>query len=384
MALNPNQLRERIPSSAFCFRGYNTTNLGRSRELLNHHAYGAVVSEHLQRLSELCSESLGKRVSLIERVQQNVETSVDDFGEAIGVIVAMELAQLRLLDQFFGIQWNKCELTFGYSLGEVAALIATDVFQLEHILPPPLVMAGECAALAHDATMGVLFSRGPELDLDLVTGLCLKVNNEGRGVIGISSFLSPNTVLLLGQHGTVDRFRELMEGNFPRQVHLRKNKEKWPPLHTPLLWEKNIPNRAAVMMHTMPGGFVKPSPTIISCVTGKANYTEYNSREILNRWIDHPQRLWDVMCATLASGVQSVIHVGPEPNLVPATFQRLSDNVTSQLSGKGWNSFGKRAIAGFARRPWLTKMMSQRAALLRAPFVEHILLEDWLLEQDVP
>jgi hypothetical protein len=35
------------------------------------------------------------------------------------------------------------------------------------------------------------------------------------------------------------------------------------------------------------------------------------------------------------------------------------------------------------RRPWLTSMLSTRAALLRAPFVEQVVLEDWLLEQKV-
>ncbi|MDA1015357.1 MAG: hypothetical protein O3A00_13015 [Planctomycetota bacterium] len=33
-------------------------------------------------------------------------------------------------------------------------------------------------------------------------------------------------------------------------------------------------------------------------------------------------------------------------------------------------------------RPWLAGLLSSDAALLRAPFVEQIMLEDWLLEQD--
>ncbi len=86
----------------------------------------------------------------------------------------------------------------------------------------------------------------------------------------------------------------------------------------------------------------------------------------------------------MAAGVDTVIHVGPEPNLIPATFKRLSEDVRGQLKGRSLNSLGLRAIAGMARRPWLTKLLSTRATLLRAPFVEHIILEDWLLEQKVP
>ena len=55
-------------------------------------------------------------------------------------------------------------------------------------------------------------------------------------------------------------------------------------------------------MHTMPGGFTKPNPPVFSLVTGKASYNEYNAREILIEWIDHPQRLWDAVYETLASG----------------------------------------------------------------------------------
>ena len=81
------------------------------------------------------------------------------------------------------------------------------------------------------------------------------------------------------------------------------------------------------------------------------------------------------------AGIETVIHVGPEANLIPATYHRLSDNVRQQLRGRSLNSLGLRAMSGMARRPWLANVLPTRAALLRAPFVEHVLLEDWLLEQ---
>ena len=101
--------------------------------------------------------------------------------------------------------------------------------------------------------------------------------------------------------------------------------------------------------------------------------------------MDHPQRVWDGVDQTLADGVETIIHVGPEPNIIPATFTRLSNNVTAQLSGRSLTSLGLRAVSRLVqrRRPWLTNLISSDATLFRAPFVEHIKLEDWLLEQEI-
>ena len=52
----------------------------------------------------------------------------------------------------------------------------------------------------------------------------------------------------------------------------------------------------------------------------------------------------------------------------------------AQLTGNSLNSLGLRAMARAVRRPWLTALLPSRTALLRAPAVEHIILEDWLLE----
>ncbi len=377
-------LREQIGNSAFAFRGYNIDNLGRTNELLNHHAYGPVVKELLTEASEIASDAAGEEIDLVRRVSEKAESNLDTFAADMAQVIATELAQIRILEQFFDLPMSKAKVMFGYSLGEVAALIASDVYGMRDLLTAPLTLAGDCAELARDVTMGVLFSRGPALDFAAVERLCIDINAEGNGVIDISTFLSPNTLLLLGQNGTIDTFRKRMHDVLPEKAHLRKNDHSWPPLHTSLLWEKSIPNRAAVLQHTMVGGFKAPEPPIISCVTGKTSYNDHNSREILNQWIDHPQKLWDVVYETLSMGIDVVIHVGPEPNLIPATFKRLSDNVSAQLKGRSLNSVGLRAMSGMVRRPWLSKMLSSRAALLRAPFVQHIILEDWLLEQSPP
>jgi [acyl-carrier-protein] S-malonyltransferase len=381
MASNP---RDRFGQFAVAFRGYNIANLGRCTELLSHPLYGSILERYLREASHICADAVRQRVDLVERVRQNRETDLETYHEAITLIVAASLAQLEILEEFFDFEYRRARMVFGYSLGELTAVIASGVFEMQHALKLPLAVAADCVELAKNVTMGVLFSRGPVLDFDEVKRLCLHITNEGAGVIGISSFLAPNTVLLLGQHCTVDRFGQLMHDVFPKRVYLRKNSEKWPPVHTPLLWQKNIPNRVGVLAHTLPGGFTAPDPPVFSLVTGKASYNDYNAREILMQWIDHPQRLWDAVYETLACGAETVIHVGPGPNLVPATFQRLRDNVQAQLTGNSLNKLGLRAMARAVRRPWLTAVLPSRTALLRAPAVNHIILEDWLLEQPLP
>ena len=372
-------LRDRIGSCAFAFRGYNVTNLGRSSELLARPDYGPIVAQFLDEAGDVCADITKKSVDLVGRVRRGEETTLESYAEAISLVVAMELAQIQLLEQFFGIRYASARFAYGYSLGELSAVIASGVFEMKHALKLPLTMAEDCVALAEGVTMGVLFSRGPLLDLDQVVRLCLRINAQGAGVIGVSSYLAPNAVLLLGQGSTVDQFAQQMHDVFPDRVYLRKNTDQWPPMHTPLVWQRNIPNRAGVMLHSLPGGMSTPHPPVFSLVTGKMSYNDYNSREILLRWIDQPQRLWDAVYETLASGIKTVIHVGPDPHLIPATFQRLKDNIIAQLAGSSL----KRAMSRVVKRPWLTALLPSRAALLRAPLVEHVILEDWLLDQKV-
>jgi [acyl-carrier-protein] S-malonyltransferase len=376
-------LKDRLSNAAFVFRGYNVTNLGRSRELLAHHAYGPVVEHHLREASTIASEMLERKIDLVARVERGEETDLESYGDAIALIISMEQAQLKLLAEFFRVDYARARLSFGYSLGEIGALVASGVMDLRSALHVPLAMVPDCIELARDVTLGVLFSRGPALDADAVYKLCLRINTAGKGVIGISSYLGPNSLLLMGQGDTIDRFADLMKEWLPQKLYLRKNDSRWPPMHTPIVWQRNIPNRSAVMMQTLPGGFKAPMPPVLSLVTGKISYNEFNSRDLLHRWVDHPQRLWDAVSETLSMGIDTLIHVGPDPNLVPATYKRLADNVTTQMGAKSWEGVGLRAVSRAVRRPWLAKILPTRSSLLRAPYVKQVILEDWLLEQEV-
>jgi [acyl-carrier-protein] S-malonyltransferase len=377
-------IRDRLATTAFAFRGYNNTNLGRTAELLEHRVYGPVLERYLREDSEACSTATGRKFDLVARVRSRQESSLETFAEDIPLIVAVERAHIALLKEFFDIDYRRARLALGYSIGEIAALVCSGVYTMPDLLRPLLYLSDDCVELAKTVTMGVVFSRGPALDLDAILRLCTRITAESHGVIDMSSHLAPNTVLLLGQNETINRFKELMPEALGKQIHLRKNSYKWPPLHTSILWSRNLSNRAAAIMQTVTGGFVAPVPPVLSMVNGKVAYNDYNSRSLMNRWVDHPQRMWDCINELLTMGIDLILHVGPEPNLLPATFQRISENVNAQVNR--WSlksSLGRRAVMGIVRRPWLAKVITSKAAILRTPFVAHVVVEDWLLAQDV-
>jgi [acyl-carrier-protein] S-malonyltransferase len=372
-------LAGQIDATALAFRGYNVTNLGRTAQFLDHPQYAVTMIQHLNEAARICGDVVGRKVDLVARVRLGQETTLDTYDEAIALLVGVELAQLALLRDQFGVDYRAARLAYGYSLGELVALAAGGAISMEEALRIPLSMAADAAALAADVTMGILFSRRRALELDRVQRLCLAINAEGRGVIGMSSVLSPNSVLLLGQQDTIDRFTARIKSELDGDIHLRKNPDRWPPMHTPLVWQRNIPNRAGVMMHTIEGGSSAPVPKVLSLTTG-TYYDETNCRELVYRWIDQPQRLWDAVCETLSEDVDVVLHIGPAPNVIPATFERLARDISAQLQERSLSRIGRWAVGGIVSRPWLRALLPDRAALLRAPQLVQVNLEDWLLE----
>lgn len=375
--VTPEQLKELLPKSVLSLRGYNQTNLGRTTELLNHPKYESIVAEYLDRASRVCNEVTGKSICLVDRVRRNEETNLDSYADAVALIVAVEMAQLKLLDQFFGVDYRKCMLSFGFSLGEIAAVVAGGILEMEDALRIPLTLSADCVSLADNVSLAVVFSREEKIPIEDIQRMCMLISAEGKGAIGISTILAPNSLLVLAQGGSMDRLREMIHGQFPKKIFLRVNQGDWPPLHTCIMWQKAIPNRAAVLMQTTKFKLDKPTPPILSLVTGKISYDKLNALDLIHKWVDHTQRLWDAINESLVMGVETFIHVGPEPNIVPATLKRLKDNIEGQAKA----SFGMRALSAAAQRPWLQSILPQRTALLRATTVRQINLEDWLLEQ---
>ncbi len=371
----PDQLRRDLGRTAFAFRGYNTTNLGLSPELLEQPAYRAIVAAHLDRGSAMCRAIKGRNVDLVARVRERRDTSLATYDEAVAIILAMEQAQIEILRQVFDIEIAGSQFAFGFSLGEIGALVAAGALDLESAMRISIEMSDDCVKLADNVVLGVLFSRRGELSLQSVSRVCQEINAEGKGVIGVSAYLAPNSMLLIGQNGTLDELAQRRKEISSERVYLRRNDHRWPPLHTSIMWQKCIPNRAQQLMHTANMTYSKPAPDVFSLVTGAISYDACNVREIIGRWVDHPQRLWDAVDYSLASGVEAVVHVGPQPNIIPATFDRLAANVQSQTK----DSVRMRALSAAVRRPWLQSLLPRRAGLLRATQLVHVRLEEWLL-----
>jgi len=376
-------LTNHIGTTALAFRGYDVANLGRSRELLEHPVYGPSVRATLDRFSEICSEVIQTKVDLVSYVKAGEKTALETFAHDIATIVGMELAQLELLETIHEVPIRQSKLTFGYSIGELSALIFGGSYSLEDLLPLPLELAHDCAELAGDTTLGVLFTRGATLRSEDVERLCRAVSGEGNGLIGPSAYLSPNTALLLGQGNTLSRVEALMGEFIPDKVMLRRNPNQWPPLHSPLVWQHHVPNRTAMRLYQIKESPPTPKPAVLSMVTGKASHNPVDSRDVLIRWTDHPQRLWDVIDESLSSGIEVVIHVGPTPSLIASTYSRLENNIIRQMGygNKYLHILGRGLASELNRHAWLARLLPSKASLLRIPYIGHVILEDWLLEQ---
>ena len=334
-APKPADLARRIGTAAFAFRGYDVANLGRSPELLDHPAYGPVVAEVLDEASEVCSEAVGpgstsppgsgparrRRWTASRRTSRRSSR--------------WSCAQVRLLEEFFEVPVRQARLSFGYSIGELSALIVGGVYALEQILPIPLAGAATAPSWPPTPRWASSSPEGPVLPTQDVERLCSAISSQGHGLIGPSAYLSPNTVLLLGQGDTLDRLEAAMGEFLPEQGH-RSGATRTTGRRCTRRWSGSGTSRTGRRWPstTSTGGCGSRRRRCSRASPARPATTSSNSRDLLIRWTDHPQRLWDVIYETLAAGIDLVVHVGPEPNLIPATFERLSNNVLKQMGSR--------------------------------------------------
>ncbi|QDU75566.1 Malonyl CoA-acyl carrier protein transacylase [Bremerella volcania] len=371
------QITGQLSTTAFVFRGYNVTNLGRTPELLNHPRFGGYVARRLEQCGRIASDVMHRRIDLLGRVSRGEETDLDSYSDAIALIMAVEMAHVDILEQEYHVQLAKAQYLMGYSLGELTALVAGQCLSLEDALTIPLSLSTDTAKLAPTCTLAVVFCRKKTLSADRVHHLCQEINAEGKGLIGISAILSPNSLIVIGEEDTTTRLHKRLQETIADRVHLKKNPHKWPPMHTPIVWREHINSRASLLMSQMKSGFTAPKPPVLSLVTGACSYNDSNVRDLICQWVDKPQHLWQAVYHTLSSGTESLIHLGPEPNIVPATYSRLAENVEAQVKA----SISTRALSTLVYRPWLNALIGERAYLLRAPTIKQTNLEDWLIDK---
>ena len=93
----------------------------------------------------------------------------------------MQIAQVRILEEVFDIPVRQARLSFGHSIGELAALVLGGVYQMEQLLPVPLSLATDCAELTADTTLGILSVHGATLQIEDVEHLCASISRRGTG-----------------------------------------------------------------------------------------------------------------------------------------------------------------------------------------------------------
>jgi [acyl-carrier-protein] S-malonyltransferase len=360
---------------ALAFRGYNITNLGRTRELLAHDQFGKFLRSELEEASRLATDFLGQQIDLVKSTQEGIDLNETRYGESVAFILAVEFAQFEMLRERCGFAVEKCRFAFGYSLGEIAALVCGGLLPKASAYEIPLRVAIDCHALMAESRLAVVFSKENTIPRLAVEQMCLDVTRESGQTVAVSAQLSPNTLLVIGQGNSIDRLVKRIDELKLRGMVVRPKDNRFPPLHTPIMWQRFICDRASLLLQNVNFADLPPSPPVFSMALGRVDYTPYNVREHLRQWMDHPQRLWDAVDYSLSHGVDTVIHIGPDPNLIPATYKRLSENVASQFQ----ENVGLRALSYAAHRPWLQSILPQQAFLLRAPGIKQVILEDELL-----
>ena len=300
-------IRDRLGTAAFAFRGYNTTNLGRSAELLGHpRLWPGLVERFLREASEVCSEATGRQFDLVGRVRVTSESTLETFAEDIAADRGGRAGAHRDAARSSSTSSMPQPAGAGLQHGrDRRPWFAAASIEMHDLLRPLLVPGRRMrGAGRRTSTMGVLFSRGPALDFDAVQRLCLEITAEGRGRDRhLGATWRPTRCCCLGKATRSTASSSACPTRCGEQVHLRKN-------HAPLAAVAHAAGVAAQhsriagrdLMQTMPGGFRRPDPPVLSLVTGKVSYNDFNSREILNRWIDHPQRLWDAIYETAGPG----------------------------------------------------------------------------------
>ena len=250
----------------------------------------------------------------------------------VAMIVAMEIAQIALLEEFFGVPVREARLSFGYSIGE---LTRPGRRRRLHDRPAPARPAGAGRRRRRARPRrddGRPLHQGPRAAAEDVERLCLAVSSEGRGLIGPSAFLSPNTALLLGQGDTLDRLEAHDARVLPR-ARSCSGASRTGGRRCTRPWSGS---------GTSPTG--PPSPCTGSRAAGQpvapGHLVRHRRGELRRpqqprapRPLDRRARNGSGTSSTRRSppGVEVVVHVGPAPNLIPATFARLGNNVSRQL-----------------------------------------------------
>ena len=130
-----NPLQSKIATTAFAFRGYNIDESGpHARVAWPTRRTGRRPPLLAARQRNLRRTSSAGRSTWSSTVSRRDEPGLDHYAEAVALIVAADLAQVQLLEEFHGVRYREAKLAYGYSLGELSAVACGGVFDMAEVL----------------------------------------------------------------------------------------------------------------------------------------------------------------------------------------------------------------------------------------------------------
>ena len=69
-------------------------------------------SRHLRDAERVCAEVTGRPADLVKRVEHGDEPGLRYYAEAIALTMAVEYAQMELLEKFFDVLLSEAQLAF--------------------------------------------------------------------------------------------------------------------------------------------------------------------------------------------------------------------------------------------------------------------------------
>jgi len=188
----------------------------------------------------------------------------------------------------------------GHSLGEYSALYAAGVFDLATGLS--LVRTrGEAMGQAAEARPGAMVAV-LGLDPARIEAVCAGVRSEG--IVQVANFNSPGQTVISGERQAVERAAEAAKAAGARRVAMLPVHGAF---HSPLM-QSAVPRMEAALAAA---ALSDPQVAFLANVEGYYLTAAPAIRASLARQITNSVRWSDIMAGIAATGVESVIEVGP-------------------------------------------------------------------------
>lgn len=228
--------------------------------------------------------------------EENEDLNITEYTQAamITTIGAM-LAHIKTL----GIVPDVCA---GLSLGEYAALVASEVMSLEDaisLVRKRGILMQEAVPQGQGAMAAVL-----SLDMDTVLDVC----NQTEGVVGIANYNCPGQLVISGEKAAVEKASEsLLHAGAKRVIPLNVSG----PFHSPLL--KEAGNKLFEKLKQVE--VAKPKIPYVANTTASMITSEEGIKDILATQVSSSVRWQQSIELMISEGVDTFIEIGPGKTL---------------------------------------------------------------------